>query len=105
MKYGQERTFTSLDDKGNSVVVIKKIRDGEVVKTYKQFSERVKVSSQKEQLVEYMKHADKIMEKHKAGVLVVKDADPTLYPAFTSDIPKFDTDGSWFVVSSWTEIV
>ena len=105
MKYGIERETTELDDRGSTLTVIKKWRDGEVAKTYKQFKERSKVRSEKEQMVEYMKHADKVFEKHRAGILVVKDEDPSLYAAFWTEYPKFDQDGSWFVISSWCEAV
>lgn len=105
MRFGIEKSTASLDDQGSTVSVINKIRDYDVMKTYKQYKLRTKVKDQKEQLVEYMKHADKVMEKHKAGILVVKDDDPQLYAAFWSEYPKFDKDGSWFVVSQWTELI
>lgn len=104
MKFGQERTTTELDNQGSTLTVIKKWRKGEVTKTYKQFKERYKVSNQKEQMVEFMRHSDKILEKHKAGLLVIRDDDPLLYPAFWTEYPKVDIDGSYFVVSQWCEL-
>lgn len=104
MQFGIEQINTTTDENGSTLTIIKKYRKGLVVQIYKQRKERFKVYSQKEQLMEYMKHADKVMEKHKAGQLVIKDADPSLYPAFWSEYPKNDIDGSWFVVSQYTEI-
>lgn len=105
VKFGTEKTISVLDEQGSTLTVIKKWRKGEVTKSYKQFKERYKVSSQKEQMVEFMRHSEKILEKHKAGILVIKDEDPMLYPAFWTEYPKFDVDGSYFVVSQWTELV
>ena len=84
MRFGTEKETTELDEYGSTLTLVKKIRNYDVAKTYKQYRIRVKVRDQKEQLVEYMKHADKVMEKHKEGKLVIKDEDPMLYPGFWS---------------------
>lgn len=105
MKHGLQTETTEIDDNGSTISRIEKVRDSEVKKVYKQYKIRNKVYSQKEQLTEYVKHADKVLELHKEGKLVIKDNDPMLYPAFWSEYPKFDQDGSWFVISSYTIIV
>jgi hypothetical protein len=103
MKYGTEKETTTTDSNGSTLTIIKKWRDGEVMKTYRQVQDRVKVTNINEETAEYIKHTDRVREKKKLGLLVVKDEDKTLAPTFIIEYPKHDIDGSYFVVSSWTE--
>jgi transposase len=76
-----------------------------VAKIFKQFKIRVKVHDSKEEMSEFLKHCNILREKRKLGVLVVKDDDVTLTPSFMTEYPKIDTEGTYFVVRSWTEII
>lgn len=106
MRFGIEKSTTTTDDLGSTITIMRKIRDYEVMKTYKQIKNRVKVRDAKEEMAEYLKHTDKIREKKDLGILLATDRDdPTLVPAFTIEYPKHNVDGTYFVVSSWTEIV
>lgn len=105
IRFGTERETTTLDEMGSTVTVIRKLRDYEVAKTYKQFRVRVKVRDPKEETVEFMKHSDLLRDKRAKGVLVIKDEDPTVLPSFVTEYPKFNEDNTYFVISSWSEIV
>lgn len=105
MRYGIEKETTTLDNNNSTVTLIRKVRDYEVAKSYKQFNLRVKVRDAKEEMAEYLKHTDKIREKKTMGVLVTFDEDRSLLPSFTAHYPKFNEDDSYFIVSSWTEII
>lgn len=102
MRFGIERLTTSLDNNGSTLTIINTIREGKVIKSYKQRNERVKVFNSKEEMAEYLKHAELIRDKRKLGLLVTKE-DPSLQPTFKVEYPKYDEDGSYFVVKSWTE--
>jgi hypothetical protein len=105
LRFGTERVVSDLGN-GIAQTVIKKIRNYEIVKTYKQFKVRVKVMNPKEETVEYIKHTDKIRKLHAEKRLLISDSeDPTLAPTFMIDYPKTDKDGSYFVISAWTEVV
>lgn len=104
--FGSERETTDIDEQGSTLTVIRKIRNQDVMKTYKQFKVRIKVKDAKEETVEYLKHTDKIRQKRKEGVLLTNDRDdPSLAPFFMIDYPKSDVDGTYFVISAWTEVV
>lgn len=103
MNYGTEKITTTLDDQGSTLTVINKIHGGNVSKTYKQFCIRVKVMDAKEEMSEYLKHAEAIRAKKAAGTLLIKDDDPTLLPTFKVEYPKFNEDGSYFIVRTHTE--
>lgn len=105
MKYGTTKETTTIDTIGSTKTVIKKVRDYATVKVQKQYKIRTKVKNSKEEAVEYLKHSEKLREKKEAGILVLKDEDTALLPAFTTEYPKYDVDGSYFVVSCWTESV
>jgi hypothetical protein len=101
--FGFEHETTELDEYGSTLSLIKVIRKGEVVKSYKQYSNRVKVRDHKEEMAEYIRHTDRLKEKKESGQLVTHK--PELTPAFIVEYPKFDIDGSYFVVSSWAEFI
>lgn len=105
MLYGTERTTTTLDDQGSTLTVINKIREGRTVKTFKQYNVRVKVRDSKEEMAEYLKHAESIRGLRTSGQLVIKDNDDnTLVPSFRIEYPKSDIDGSYFIIKSWSQV-
>lgn len=105
MLYGTERTTTTLDDQGSTLTVINKIREGRTVKTFKQYNVRVKVRDSKEEMAEYLKHAESIRGLRTSGQLVIKDNDDnTLVPSFRIEYPKTDMDGSYFIIKSWSQV-
>lgn len=105
MMYGSERTTTTLDDQGSTLTVINKIREGHTVKTFKQYNVRVKVRDSKEEMAEYLKHAESIRGLRTSGQLVIKDNDDnTLVPSFRIEYPKTDMDGSYFIIKSWSQV-
>jgi hypothetical protein len=105
MRFGRTKETTTLDEYGSTITVIRNIRNFETMHTYKQFTNRSKVKDAKEEMVEFMKHSDNVRQKKLAGVLVIKDDDKSLQPHFVVEYPKHDIDGSYFVISSWTEVV
>jgi hypothetical protein len=104
MRYGTESETTELDNMGSTLTLIRKVRDYQVATTYKKFSIRVKVRDSKEEMAEYIKHTDSIREKKEEGVLVLKESADYM-PTFIVEYPKFNEDGSYFIIKSWTEYI
>lgn len=105
MKYGTMETTTVTDDLGSTVTSIQKIREGAVAKAYQKHAPRYRVANKKEEMTEYIRFTDLLTKKRLLNRLVIKDEDPTTMPAFRIEYPKYDVDGSYFVVMCWTEIV
>lgn len=103
--HGRITVTSLLDDLGSTLSVIKTVRGEVVVKTFEKRCLQDKVHNAREEMALYLKHSERIREKRKQGVLLVRDDDPTLLPSFTAKYPKKDIDGSYIVESSWTEIV
>ena len=102
--FGIEKETTELDNSGSTLTIIKKIHEGEVAKMFKTFSVRVKVRDSKEEMAEYLRYTDSIKEKKQDGLLVMKEGSDYM-PSFAIEYPKFDTDGSYFVIKSWSEYI
>lgn len=105
MKFGTEKTTTDLDDIGSTGSLVNIYRDGEVAKSYKQFKIRVKVADTQQEMAEFIRWSDDMREKRKDGTLVLERTEDNLMPTFTVQYPRFDNDGSYFVVRCWTETV
>ena len=103
--YGTTRETTNLDDQGATLTLIRRIRGGEVAKSFKQYIIPIKVRNSKEEMTEYLKHTEKLKKKREEGTLVTSDKDKSLLPYFRVSYPKTDIDGSYFVESSWTEAI
>ncbi len=103
VEFGFEYETTELDDNGSTHTIIKVKRKGEIVKSYNQYSNRVQVKDHKEEMAEYIRHTDRIKTKKESGILVTHK--PELTPSFVIEYPKYDIDGSYFVVSTWTEYI
>ena len=106
-QYGTEVAVITIPN-GDEVLteeVISNIRNYEVASQHKRTSIRVRVRNKAEEMSEYLKFTDLIDQKRINGILVVRDANPASKPSFTIDYPKADTDGCYFVIKSYTEVV
>lgn len=103
MNYGQEKQTTTLDDEGSTISKVITFFNGNPSKVIKQFRIRIKVGSAQQEMSEYIKFTDELRKKREAGVLVKEKDDPSTIPAFVIDFPRFDEDGTYFVIKSWSE--
>lgn len=104
-RFGKEVETTVLDDQGSTLDVIKSIANYDLKKAFKRYSIRVKVNNKKDETTEYLNFSEMIAEKRRAGLLVLRDPDPDTRPSFCVDYPKTDTDGSYFIIRTHTEII
>ena len=103
MTYGTEEQINVTDDLGSTVTTIRKIRENMVAKQFTKHKPRFKVANKKEEMTRYLEFTDILTQKRKLNRLVIRDEDPTTMPAFLVEFPKYDTDGSYFVVMCWAE--
>lgn len=93
MRYGKERSTTTLDDNGSTQTEERNIVDYQTVNPIRKYYEyRVKVKDKKEEMTEYLKFTDSLDESK-------------LDPNFKIERSKHGNDnGYYFVVKCYTEL-
>lgn len=104
-KFGSEKTITDLDENESRGSVTNIYRDGQVVKTFKQFKIRTKVANTQQEMSEFIRWSDDVREKRKSGLLAVDKGDETFLPSFAVQYPRDNEDGAYFTIRTWTEVV
>lgn len=105
VKYGTKKTTTTTDEFGSTITTVDTFQDSELMKRRVQYRIRVKVRDSKQEMAEYLKFNDLLREKRLLNRLITKDADASLLPNLVIEYPKYDEDGSYFIIKSWTELV
>jgi hypothetical protein len=103
MQYGTETTMYVDGDK--AMEVTDNVRNYKVFSTFKRTITRTKVSTPGEADHQYQLFSNHIDKLHRLNKLLTKSNDPALRPSFTIEYPHIDHDGSYFVITSYTEIV
>lgn len=103
--YGTEVETTYLDDNRSTIDIISKFQNDDIKQRWKRVNLRIKVYGKQDETTQYLLFSSLIDEKRRAGLLIVRDSDPSTRPSFTVEYPKTDHDGSYFVIRSHTELI
>lgn len=103
MKFGTIE-ITNTIDSNSSITDIEQYNDGQIVKNLVKHKMRVKVADVKQEMIEFMKFSDDMHKKRKSNKLAVLKDDVSTLPSITLQFPRFNEDGSYFVVKTWTEV-
>lgn len=98
-------TKTTLTDGNTSISDVAKYHNGAVVHKLRTYRVKVKVLSAQDEMTEFIRFTDelaKLRQKHRLGI---DPEDQATQPTFSIRYPKYDVDGSYFVIKCWTEII
>jgi hypothetical protein len=84
---------------------IRKVKWSTVNASFKRVTVRTKITTKQEEVAAFKDFSDTIEKKRQAGLLLHRTSDTTMLPCFLIEYPKVDYDGSYFVVTSFTELM
>jgi hypothetical protein len=98
--FGTEATSQRV---GNAEITsIKKFHNSEPTNSLKHYKVRVKVSSSKHEMTEFINFTKELSDLRVTNKLVIDREDPTTRPAFIFDYPKDSKDGAHFIIKCFT---
>lgn len=103
MNFGTQKT--TLSDGNTSISDVAKYHSGEVVHRLRTYRVKVKVISAQDEMTEFIRFTDELAKLRQKNKLGVDAEDPATYPSFLIKYPRYDVDGSYFVIKTWTEIL
>lgn len=102
MKYGLTKITTQYGEDGE-VSDINLVHNGSTFRSYKQFKVRHLIHGPQEATAVILRFSADMKEKRESGILASLKEDTSTEPMFVIRYPRSDTDGSYIVVTSWTE--
>lgn len=90
MQYGRVHTIRTLDDEGSTIVEESTVVNYEETDTKRHYEMRIRVTTEKEELEQFLQFRTRTKEMTKAAFLIEHTA-------------IGNKDGFWYVILCWTE--